>query len=76
MEMTITGCDPGWNRLTKCSYFDCGRYIPSGTALLCGRCRSVVFCSKQCQAAAWTGTRSVGRKQPDKEEAFATGSPP
>ena len=64
LEMTLTGCTPGWHRLTRCSYFDCGRYIPQGSALLCGRCRSVVFCSKQCQSAAWTGVRGAAPTPP------------
>ena len=64
LEMTLTGCTPGWHRLTRCSYFDCGRYIPQGSALLCGRCRSAVFCSKQCQSAAWTGVRGAAPTPP------------
>lgn len=39
--------------LTECCAGDCGKTLMPTEAKLCSRCRSVVYCSPECQAKAW-----------------------
>lgn len=41
--------------LTECCHRTCRKQLGDGEAELCTQCRSVVYCSKECQAADWTG---------------------
>ena len=42
---------PGKGRLDACGA--CHKALPPGSAKLCTRCRSAVYCSTECQKAAW-----------------------
>lgn len=55
MERKLTSVRPGWPRLERCSYYGCGAVLPASKGLMCAKCRSVVYCSKACAAAAWSG---------------------
>lgn len=43
-----------------CGFVDCRPHeIPPGKAFLCGRCKAVYFCNKECQKKAWKVHRTV-----------------
>ena len=69
MERKLTASVPGQVRLERCSYYGCGQPLPKDKALMCTRCRSVVFCSQQCAAAAWSGSKPKPRPTPPPEPA-------
>ena len=39
--------------LTECCYARCGKSLMPAEALLCTRCRSVIYCCAECQRADW-----------------------
>ena len=49
--------------LDQCCYAKCGKVLGNDEAKVCSRCRSVVYCSQECQTSAWTtsdnGTHKV-----------------
>lgn len=55
MERKLCAVEAGHVRLERCSYFGCGGELPPKKSLMCTKCRSVVYCSQACAAAAWTG---------------------
>ena len=44
----------GGRCLTACCFFACRKPLTPAQSKLCTRCRSVVYCSVECQRAAWT----------------------
>ena len=58
-ERRLSSAVPALIRLTRCSYYGCLGPLPEKKALLCTKCRAVVYCSSRCAAAAWTGEPPV-----------------
>mmetsp|Transcript_20795 Transcript_20795/g.53055 ORF Transcript_20795/g.53055 Transcript_20795/m.53055 type:complete len:339 (+) Transcript_20795:1-1017(+) len=55
----------GGRCLTACCFSECRKPLSAAESKLCTRCRSVVYCSLDCQRAAWTATN--GTRGPHKE---------
>ena len=49
----------GGKCLTACCYHECGKPLAPEQAKLCTRCRSAIYCSVECQKAAWTSPHGV-----------------
>jgi hypothetical protein len=44
----------GGKCLTECCFSECRKELGHAESKLCTRCRSAIYCSVQCQKAAWT----------------------
>ena len=49
----------GGARLTECCLHTCRKPLTAAESKLCTRCRSVIYCSAECQRAAWSTPHGV-----------------
>ena len=49
----------GGKCLSECCFSRCGKALSPAQSKLCTRCRSAIYCSVECQRAAWTTPNGV-----------------